>query len=83
MVGLFLILVITLEAFPLEVLDKCEVDHRKCLFNCTQRFPLDEEKRKGCIMRCDLEKGFCKAKKGVEGAMDRLKRFLEGFSGGE
>lgn len=82
MVGLLLVLILAFEAFSSEVLDRCEIRHRKCVFDCTQKFPLDKEKRRGCRTRCDLEKGLCKVKKGVEGAVEDLKRFLEGFSEG-
>ena len=80
MVGLLLILLIAGEGFSLEVLDKCEVKYKRCAFDCVQEFPLDKEKRGGCLTRCKFDKGLCKAKEGAEKTINSIKKFLEGFS---
>ena len=80
MVGFLLFLLLASEAFSFKVLDRCEIDYRRCAFDCVQEFPLDKEKRKGCETRCKFDKVLCEVREGVKGTIDNLKRFLEGFS---
>ena len=77
-VAVFLCLVSLSEA--IELADRCELSYKKCAFDCVQEFPLDEKKRKGCITRCKLNKGWCKAGKAVKDVAKDINRFFEGFT---
>jgi len=67
-------------AYASELLDRCDVRFKKCIFDCVQEYPLDETKRKGCETRCRLEKAICKTRSGIEKLGESMKDFLEGFS---
>lgn len=66
-------------SFGVEPPDRCEVKYKKCVFDCVQEFPLDEEKREGCKTRCKLDKGLCKTLETMEKLGESVKEFLEGF----
>ncbi len=65
-----------------DLLSKCEVYYRRCTFDCTQRYPLQEQKRKGCMFRCEVDKGLCSVFSATKQIADRVKNFIEGFSQG-
>ncbi len=77
---LFLFAVLTGAVCGQTLLDKCEANYKKCVFDCVQEFTLDETKRKGCEARCKLDKMLCKAREGVNKVGNSLRDFLEGFS---
>ncbi len=67
-------------SFGVNILDKCELDYKRCVFNCVQKFPIDKEKYKGCETRCKLDKGLCRTKEAIDSIGESVKKFLEGFS---
>ena len=80
MVGFFLFLFLASETFSLELLDRCEIEYRRCAFECLQKFLLDKERRSGCEMRCKFDKGVCDIREGVRKTIKNMEKFLKGFS---
>ncbi|WP_457600721.1 hypothetical protein [Hydrogenivirga sp.] len=68
-------------AFGIEIVDRCELRYKRCLFDCIQEFPLDKKKRSGCETKCKLNKGWCKAGKALEGIKEDINKFWQGFTG--
>jgi hypothetical protein len=78
---LLVVLLLGLELSRAEprVLDKCEINHNRCLFTCKIKFPVERDKYKGCKTRCKLEAGLCKTKEALRGVKD----FWTGFKMGK
>ncbi len=75
-----LLLLMVGNLFAIELPDRCDIRYQKCVYDCIQEFPLDKEKRKGCELRCELGKGWCKTKSGAKKLTEGLRRMWEGFS---
>ena len=81
--GVVVILLLALGlAFGEERKSRCEVKHDRCVFDCTNRFPLDTNKREGCELRCKLNLAVCESLNFIERTGKEIREFLEGFSSG-
>ncbi len=77
---LILLSILTALSFSTELLGRCELAYRRCTFDCVQEFPLDKERREGCLTRCKLDRGLCEVGDMIRETAQSVKRFLEGFS---
>ena len=67
----------------LKKLDKCEIEFKKCEYECAVKYPTNKKKRDGCKMRCSANRAYCKTGKALKEAGKEIKDFLEGLLGYE
>jgi len=75
--GIVLVLALIGIAYGVEPQNGCDPRYRRCIFDCVQRFPLDNTEREKCVARCELSRGVCKFKEGANSVMKGLRHFLK------
>ena len=65
-----------------EVRGKCELRYDRCIYDCTNRYPFDQNRRTGCEIRCKLNYAVCESVQVIDRVGNEIREFLEGFSEG-
>lgn len=65
-----------------EVKDRCEVKYDRCIYDCVNRYPFDQNRRTGCEIRCKLNYAMCESVEVINRVGTQVREFLEGFTGG-
>ncbi|MDQ7039008.1 MAG: hypothetical protein Q9N26_07425 [Aquificota bacterium] len=69
-------------SFGEEVRGKCELRYDRCVYDCANRYPFDQNRRTGCEIRCKLNYAVCESVRVIDRAGKEIREFLEGFSEG-
>ena len=64
-------------------LDRCEIEFKKCEYECVAKYPTNKKKQDGCKMRCSANKAYCETGRALKKAGKEIKDFLEGLLGYE
>ncbi len=82
---LVLVLLIAGIGFSGEIkkLDRCELEFKKCEYDCVVKYPTNKKKQDGCKMRCSANKAYCETGRALKKAGKEIKDFLEGLLGYE
>ncbi len=70
-------------AEEIKKLDRCEIEFKKCEYECAVKYPTNKKKQDGCRMRCSANKAYCETGEALKKAGKEIKDFLEGLLGYE
>jgi len=78
-----LLAVSALGSEKIKKLDRCEIEFKKCEYECVSKYPTNKNKREGCKIRCSANRAYCETGKALKEAGKEIKDFLEGLLGYE
>jgi N6-adenosine-specific RNA methylase IME4 len=81
--AVLILLLITVAAPAEEVkkLSKCEIEYKKCEYECILKNPTSKNKQEGCKLRCAANKAYCETSRALKKAGKDIKDFFEGLLG--